>query len=328
MLFQKNSLNLNRKSFSTAKKLVCLSAVTIALIVGMMTSPVRAHDESASEPSNFPTEIEMTEMGLNELQPEVEEVQTPTHSRASTPATPWQIVCLQKAYPNAFTVSSDKRYLVFPDGTRFLFNDGMSKTPYQKLVNPDIEDMFAYPYPKGRLASPPTNGLDPGGSHHIGFFKKLYGSTEGAARANLVIVPKWSSAVKYNLYMNKRYGAAAALTKVSADLRALIASKPSLAPYVTGELGGTFNWRYVTGTTTLSNHSFGTAVDLNVKYTNFWVWDMKLSGHLNYRNQIPYDIVQIFENHGFIWGGKWTYYDTMHFEFRPEMLMSKAQCGG
>jgi hypothetical protein len=30
--------------------------------------------------------------------------------------------------------------------------------------------------------------------------------------------------------------------------------------------------------------------------------------------------VEIFERHGFIWGGKWFHYDTMHFEYRPEML--------
>jgi hypothetical protein len=28
--------------------------------------------------------------------------------------------------------------------------------------------------------------------------------------------------------------------------------------------------------------------------------------------------VEIFERHGFIWGGKWYHYDTMHFEYRPE----------
>ena len=28
----------------------------------------------------------------------------------------------------------------------------------------------------------------------------------------------------------------------------------------------------------------------------------------------------IFEKHGFIWGGRWYHYDTMHFEYRPEMI--------
>jgi hypothetical protein len=35
---------------------------------------------------------------------------------------------------------------------------------------------------------------------------------------------------------------------------------------------------------------------------------------------MPPEIVAIFERHGFIWGGKWRHYDTMHFEYRPELL--------
>jgi hypothetical protein len=41
---------------------------------------------------------------------------------------------------------------------------------------------------------------------------------------------------------------------------------------------------------------------------------------LPYRNAIPLEIVRIFEKHGFIWGGAWYHYDTMHFEYRPELL--------
>ncbi len=32
------------------------------------------------------------------------------------------------------------------------------------------------------------------------------------------------------------------------------------------------------------------------------------------------EIVRIFEKHGFIWGGRWYHYDTMHFEYRPELV--------
>ena len=42
-------------------------------------------------------------------------------------------------------------------------------------------------------------------------------------------------------------------------------------------------------------------------------------GHFPYKNEIPREIVDIFEKHGFIWGGKWYHYDTMHFEYRPEL---------
>ena len=42
-------------------------------------------------------------------------------------------------------------------------------------------------------------------------------------------------------------------------------------------------------------------------------------------NRIPYEIVEIFERHGFIWGGRWYHFDTMHFEYRPELLPQQAQ---
>jgi len=62
--------------------------------------------------------------------------------------------------------------------------------------------------------------------------------------------------------------------------------------------------------------------------SNYWQWDLKRnhqtiseSNKLTYKNNIPWEIVEIFEKHGFIWGGKWHHYDTMHFEYRPELLI-------
>ena len=80
---------------------------------------------------------------------------------------------------------------------------------------------------------------------------------------------------------------------------------------------GTFNWRKIAGTDRISTHAFGTAIDINTKYSNYWQWD----GNMTWKNLIPIEIVEIFEKHGFIWGGKWYHYDTMHFEYRPELLV-------
>ena len=35
----------------------------------------------------------------------------------------------------------------------------------------------------------------------------------------------------------------------------------------------------------------------------------------------PPSFVEVFEQHGFVWGGKWLYFDTIHFEYRPEALI-------
>ena len=39
-----------------------------------------------------------------------------------------------------------------------------------------------------------------------------------------------------------------------------------------------------------------------------------------WKNRVPQVIVDAFEAEGFIWGGRWKHYDTMHFEYRPELI--------
>jgi hypothetical protein len=113
--------------------------------------------------------------------------------------------------------------------------------------------------------------------------------------------------------------AAAALGKVSVRLKQLIAQTPSLGVYVTGELGGTFEWRPIANTNRLSAHSYGIAIDIVVSKSNYWEWE-KTNGQIVWKNQIPQAVVDAFEAEGFAWGGRWYHYDTMHFEYRPELF--------
>ena len=46
----------------------------------------------------------------------------------------------------------------------------------------------------------------------------------------------------------------------------------NLKKYLT-RLGGTFYWRVIAGTSRLSMHSFGIAIDINTDYSNYWQWD-------------------------------------------------------
>jgi hypothetical protein len=39
------------------------------------------------------------------------------------------------------------------------------------------------------------------------------------------------------------------------------------------------------------------------------------------RQSPPSAVIRIFEEQGFIWGGRWPWYDTMHFEYHPELLI-------
>lgn len=90
-----------------------------------------------------------------------------------------------------------------------------------------------------------------------------------------------------------------------------------------------FNWRVIADSGKLSNHSWGSAIDLlPANYKNkkiYWFWEaarddfwMKI---MPYRRWIPPKaVIEAFESEGFIWGGKWTLWDNMHFEYRPELL--------
>ena len=37
--------------------------------------------------------------------------------------------------------------------------------------------------------------------------------------------------------------------------------------------------------------------------------------------EIRETFLRFFEEHGFVWGGKWTPFDNIHFEYRPEILL-------
>lgn len=90
-----------------------------------------------------------------------------------------------------------------------------------------------------------------------------------------------------------------------------------------------FNWRVIADSGKLSNHSWGSAIDLLPKnYRNkkiYWFWEAVRDDYwmkiMPYRRWAPpRAIIEAFESEGFIWGGRWTLWDNMHFEYRPELL--------
>ncbi|MDR1325912.1 MAG: M15 family metallopeptidase [Treponema sp.] len=92
---------------------------------------------------------------------------------------------------------------------------------------------------------------------------------------------------------------------------------------------GAWNWRNIAGSNSRSFHSYGTAIDLLMKAQpgkeTYWLWtqqkgiDFRAVPEEDKLNP-PHSVVGIFENEGFIWGGKWAVYDTMHFEYHPELI--------
>ncbi|MDR0643705.1 MAG: M15 family metallopeptidase [Treponema sp.] len=91
-----------------------------------------------------------------------------------------------------------------------------------------------------------------------------------------------------------------------------------------------WNWRDIADTKSRSFHAYGTAVDIVMKPQSgketYWLWSAQKGTdwwNVSYRGRLhpPKAVIEAFEAYGFVWGGKWLFFDTMHFEYRPEIFI-------
>jgi hypothetical protein len=224
---------------------------------------------------------------------------------------------LSSAYPGAFEIVPNG--IRFPDGTVIVYNDGATKNFDALLERPDLRDMLSLSYPPGEQRNPPSFNSDPGRFRVEAFFKALYGKDERAVRSQLRSVQWMPSHNGPWLPATTRFGVDKKLEKIIVELEKL----PSEYQKYLIPSGGTFNYRHIVGKKRLSPHSYGIAIDIAAAGSHYWLWEA--GGAYVYKNSIPYAIIEIFETYGFIWGGKWYHFDTMHFEYRPELLIKAAQ---
>ena len=121
------------------------------------------------------------------------------------------------------------------------------------------------------------------------------------------------------------------LARVERTIRANLPFDEALAAFVGGlaAVHG-YNWRPIAGTIRRSYHSYGVAVDLlpgsYERRFPYWLWaaqagiDTWWDASSAPRWSVPQTVIDAFEEHGFIWGGKWLYFDNLHFEYRPEII--------
>ncbi len=92
----------------------------------------------------------------------------------------------------------------------------------------------------------------------------------------------------------------------------------------------TYSWRRIKYFEKLSNHSFGTALDFLPRSwygkAVYWSWESESrKDWFNIPHQKrwapPKALIDAFEAEGFVWGGKWLFFDPMHFEYRPELYL-------
>lgn len=243
-----------------------------------------------------------------------------------SPEPPIRLQCLVDAYPDHLDRGELDAELgwvvVWKDGTRMDWDDGNPGKSYdEKLQAPDLEDMMSIPYPTGRLARPLAKDEDPGRIRYEPFFRKMYGDSARIVEGKLARL-QWMPHSK-----GKRLKAMStnAIDKRLAAISGRLEKLPSKQRKLAAATSGPFNWRFIHGTKRLSVHSFAIALDVAVKQADYWRWaKANKDGAIPYKNRIPHEIAAVFEAQGFIWGGKWYHYDTMHFEYRPELL--DARC--
>jgi hypothetical protein len=246
----------------------------------------------------------------------------------------------RRAFPDRITAVEYLKddWTVVADGTRFYWARGRivperdrshwaSHRPHVFYTYPD-EPRNPRTYSPERIialreqgnAEARMNGAD----QHPAFRAALYGgATRGSSEKNLVKTKLFGRTVS----VHKRI--VDPVRRVDDAVTAAARQDPEVAAFVAGigSMGG-YNWREIRGTARRSYHSWGLAIDVQPKRlgnkATFWEWERERNEDwmlvpLDRRWAPPRTVIEAFEREGFAWGGKWDFYDTMHFEYRPEL---------
>jgi len=224
--------------------------------------------------------------------------------------------CYVQGYGGLVT-SADETAVLLQDGTRFPYHTPTPKGTWDETINnADLSIQLSQKYDAGGIETPPPYLFDPGRLRYQPFFQALYGKDKKGIEANLVTI-EWPTLKGMNkLRVNRVGGVDQKLAAIGREIAALPKKERIWA-----EGASTYEYRVIKDTDRLSMHSFGIAIDLAPTKTQYWKDEAPSeTAKIGYRNTMPLSIVRIFEKHGFIWGGRWYHYDTMHFEYRPELL--------
>jgi hypothetical protein len=158
------------------------------------------------------------------------------------------------------------------------------------------------------------------------FYETLW---QARTRAEAYSHQKWINFLGWPVQIHQDIEAP--LGRVEARIQELAKTDPEI-PLWLGNLASItgWNWRNVAGSANRSFHSYGAALDLLMKaqigMETYWQWTAAKgidwrSVPAEKRQNPPAAAIRAFEEQGFIWGGRWSRYDTMHFEYHPELLI-------
>ena len=250
-----------------------------------------------------------------------------------------EVSALLKGYPGIVSdLNAEGEEITFRvNGRKFYFADGRLLPEEKKEKAEYYRSYGFYDYPEKMppLAEPSEEELEEINSYiserrtvsrDNSFLEELY---NGHSFNDILEEIRYINFLKFRFEVHRslipRFKA------VEREILAEAAKDPELLSFINLlSEAGSFNWRIANGSRSRSYHSYGIAVDFSPESFGreqvFWDWSRKF-----YKKwyMIPYSrrwmvngkFVSAFEKQGFVWGGKWFYYDNMHFEYRPEILI-------
>jgi peptidoglycan L-alanyl-D-glutamate endopeptidase CwlK len=224
--------------------------------------------------------------------------------------------CYQEGYGELIKLATEKSIILKNDIVVPYHTDSKKESWNEKINNSDLAMQLSQRYKTGKIDINPPYLFDPGRLRYQPFFEALYGKNKQEIEKNLVQIEWPTSKGIVKLLVNKIGGVDKKLFLIGQEIAKLPPNER-----IFGDNPSTYYFRTIKDTNRLSMHSFGIAIDISPSKTEYWKNEAKDElAKISYKNTMPLSIVQIFERYGFIWGGRWYHYDTMHFEYRPELL--------
>jgi hypothetical protein len=235
-----------------------------------------------------------------------------------------RVMALLEAYgPLIDSVAYNENDAVFSVmGGEIHFQDGRLLSE-RNLGRSELFHSLFYEYPLSPLRTPPPLTEQPVFSRD--FVELLFGRTETEIRNHGVSTTFLNRRVFVNLYCLE------ALRAVEQRIFAAAESNREVAAWMDQiEVAYSFIDKEIVGSGTRSYHAWGLAVDLipssyHGKHV-YWRWSRVFDREgwhripISHRWSPPQQVIEAFEENGFVWGGKWSHFDTIHFEYRPEIL--------
>lgn len=264
---------------------------------------------------------------------------------------PEKLKIFQEAYPDITFVSEWEKNvndwkitMTLGEKEIILYWANGAMLPEDELKNKDLYWSLLYEYDYRKPLKDPANftpqeieeikkfGSDENRKSQAGtpmfFFDEIYDSkTRGKLESHI----KGISFLGFRVNVHERI--VQPLKEIETKINEAAKTDKEVADFVKSiSKNEAYYWRVIANTNRKSFHSLGIAIDIRPKSYKgkevYWSWtkdkdpDGWMLTPLKNRWMPPQAVIDIFEDQGFIWGGKWIIFDNMHFEYHPELILN------